>query len=519
MNIAEQLKRNSKLANERKAKRSLAKTLAEKRLKAKILAEQKEKERVALEKKKKAAKAEEAKRAIEAANLKTLKKYFDSFYLTAWHGNSQFVTIEKDGNRDELLKPFGLTLLSTEEYCEKLNRNLLKINELIEEINYHLISIGFKKNVLIPECAPKDILKEQYNFAEIWSARNSLLNGLQEKINQNIKSLEQTRLSIKNEINFTKNATTRLANSLMKLARTYSREDSKAFKDNYELLLHSPPVSVLNNMPELKKLTYSERIDNRNYQYQIARETFARLNLTLPSLEQMQLSPKSQISDKAWLFSETDGIGRYIAFFNIFCGGDAYSAILRSVKEKIHSNNAENLIHEERRLSKTELLLQSDSKKLEEMNISSLRKIATEIRKRISNLRVITNQATELITFNATSFESCYLFDLTNLRISSAPTTPFNQLIIEIQWLLSKAGISNVRKLIRTLESASTKGLRSLQLSYQESDNKIIFCKDGKQLFELFVSLDNFLSMLKKDKLSYTLKTSKTSNLLTIKWL
>ncbi|MBT8573884.1 hypothetical protein G6701_00055 [Polynucleobacter paneuropaeus] len=519
MSIADQLKNNSKLANIKKAKRSLAKTLAEKREKAQILAAQKEKERVAIERKKQQEKAEQKKRAIESANLRTLKKYFDDFYLTAWHGSSIFVTTERDANRDQLLKPFGLKILSTEKHSEKLNGNLSVVNSLIEDINAQLINIGFKGNALIPECSPKDICSNDYAFGDIWSIRNKLLSDLIAKSTQKIKTLEELRASIKNEIDYTKNATTKLALQLKKLAGSYSREDSKEFKENYELLLHNPPTSILNNIPELKKLTYAERIDNRDYQYHIAKEVFSRLNLKLPSLEQMQLSTKSQISNKASLFSEADGIGRYIAFFRIFCGGDPYSAILRSVKEKIHSNNAEDLIHEENRLGKTELLLESARQSLKEIDINNLRKIASEISRKITNLRKSANGALGIITFNLTSFMPQYFFDIKHLHSPSVEIAPFSQFIDEISWLISKDGMVNVKKLMRALENASTKGLRTLSLTYKESDKKLIFQRDGKKLFELAISLENFLAMIKKDKLSYTLKMSKSSNVLTIKWL
>ena len=518
MNIADKLRKNSKLANSEKAKRSLAKTLAEKRKKAKLLAIKKAEEIAALEKKRAKERTEKAKQAVEAENLKIIKNYLEKFYKAAWNGESYFIASESDGDNNKLLKPYGLMLLSTEEFAESLNNSLNDINDSIGELNSHLSKIGIRTSGLIPGCSPKDISSNEYNFLQRWAVTQKLINQIEVNISKKIESLELSHATTSSSIRQSKNAAKFLAERLKTLAESFSKDTISAFKNNYQTVLHRPPASILENMPELKRLTYAERIDNRDYQFRIARQVFSDLGLHLPSPEELQVFNGSQPS-QSYPFGEVDTVGRYIAFFRILCGGEPYSTISKVVREEIISNNSADLAIEEKRLRKIELLIESEKHNLNDLNKNTMNKEAAKINKKIESLKNRVNETIPSTPYSHHIFKSQYMFDLDALRINQLGNNSFNLLIEEILWLLSNVGILNVGKLMNALESASTKGLRTLQLSYEELDGKIHFQKNGKRLFELKITLENFLKMLEKDKLSYTLKAAKSSNVLTIKWL
>ena len=518
MNIADKLRKNSKLANSEKAKRSLAKTLAEKRKKAKLLAIKKAEEIAALEKKRAKERTEKAKQAVEAENLKIIKNYLEKFYKAAWNGESYFIASESDGDNNKLLKPYGLMLLSTEEFAESLNNSLNDINDSIGELNSHLSKIGVRTSGLIPGCSPKDISSNEYNFLQRWAVTQKLINQIEVNISKKVDALELSHATTSLSIRQSKNAAKFLAERLKILAESFSKDTVNAFKNNYQAVLHRPPASILENMPELKRLTYAERIDNRDYQFRIARQVFSDLGLNLPSPEELQVLNRSQPS-LSYPFGEVDTVGRYIAFFRILCGGEPYSTISKVVREEIISNNSADLAIEEKRLRKIELLIESEKHNLNDLNKNTMNKEAAKINKKIESLKNRVNETIPSTPYSHHIFKSQYMFDLDALRINQLGNNSFNLLIEEILWLLSNFGILNVGKLMNALEGASTKGLRTLQLSYEELDGKIHFQRNGKRLFELKITLENFLKMLEKDKLSYTLKAAKSSNLLTIKWL
>ncbi len=513
MRIADQLKLNSKLVNTQKAKATLKKTLAEKRKKEKALQDQIAKK-----------KAEKLRQEIELKNTQILKRYFDRFLNAAWQGNRYIEALQSDQETCHLLKKYGLELLSTEEFVDSLNKNLNKINRQIDLINSSLSNSGIFEENFIPRCLPKDLRNKKFDFLKNISLLEKRTTVKQNEILNRIQTLKIEKLNQERSVIRKQSKYQQLEMQLNSLAKEYSFIADR-FEEMYLDSLNKARLETLYLMPELRDLTYYERLGSRKFQFLNAVKTFNALGIDIPEPPMLgihSLSTSELLSEISELLSEDhidlieiDAIGRYIAFFKVLCGGPIKKSISEIVKEpfSIDINSFE------KSMVKISNSIENESRKLKSILKLQFKKKILKINEEINFLKMEINGADYSVPYCSSGFTSELVFDLNNLtHPTTKDITPFDSFAKEIKWILSPKGRLNLRKFFKKLEQTSLKGLHTCSLPYEQKNNKIIFKKDGTMLFEFSTSLESLIKMLKVNGLSHFIMKTKNNHTLKIKW-
>lgn len=522
MSIAEQLRQKSKLVKSQKAKRALEKTIAEKRKKAKALAEKMAKEKAILQKQREKLSAEKLKRSIELENLKFLERTFSRYMLEAWNGKVQINPTDIEIKGCGLLSQYGLKVLSTEDFVNQLNKNLSEINKLIQNFNHEYLifmSQFKKKSKSILLCTARDIQNESYDFLKENNNLFKTIDLCKQELRQKIDSLNAAHSRLVSNSERTKKNIGSLVNHLSDLAERYS-DCANEFESEYLNELHSPSPEILYENPELMKLTYTERLADRRYQFRVAKRVMIGMGLTIPKQEELLNYENSSFNSHSPLDadSEFDILGRYLAFFRIVDGGNPYDAVINSVKEEFVINIFPDGAEYRQQLMKIEWQIREEGNALKKFIKFDAKDYLSKIDKKIRTLKNKIDDGRLKIPFDAVSFKAEELFDLDNLKKYQGGSDAVNQYIQEIQWIISPTGRTNIDKFINALERSSSMGRFSLELAYIDNNGFLTFSLNKRRIFELSVSMQSFLKILSKDKFAYALKSSKTSNVLIIKW-
>ncbi len=506
MRIADQLKLNSKLVNNQKAKATLRKTLSERR-----------KKELAIEKQIAKKKNEKLKQLAELKKEKTLRAYFDRFFDAAWQGSNYVIALESDHETYHCLQEYGLELLSTEEYVTSLNDSLDKINLQIDSINSLLSNTKVLGNNSIAPFIPRDLLNKSYNFLKNISYLEKKIEVKKRGISDKVDLLKLKKASLQSQILSGENAYKKLVRQVKDLAEEYSAHGDR-FKKIYWESMVAPKAETIYSMPELRSITLSERWENRQFQFLNAIRAFKALNLELPhpSTLGIPLSSITEIFSKPDVhFEEIDALGRYMAFFRVICGGAIQKSIAEAVKEPFSSE----LSYLEKSISEIDCAIELEIKNLKNLSKIQIDKKIAKINDKICSLKQDVFATNFNFKYVSNNFYHQFLFDLDNIKQSESKTAAsFNLYVKEIQWILSRKGKLTVKKFFKTLEDASLQGLRTCTLTYRDSNNKLIFSKDGDLLFEFGISLESMLKMLGINGLSHSLKTVKSTPTLIVKW-
>lgn len=522
MSIAEQLRQKSKLVKSQKAKRALEKTLAEKRKKAKATADKTAKKNAILKKQREKLVAEKLKRSIELENLKFLEKTFNRYLLEAWKGNVQIIPTDIEIKNFELLSLYGLKILSTEDFVNLLNKNVAQINKLIEDFNHEYLAFmsQFRKNPKgLSLCSPKIIQDESHDFLTENDHISETIDLYKDELRQKIEDLNATHSKLISDSERSKKSIESLVNNLTNLADGYS-DYSIEFESKYLTELRSPPPEILHEYPDLMKFTYAERLADRRYQFHIAKKVMAGMGLTIPNQDELCNYKGSAFNDFGLYKTEAgfDVLGRYLAFFRIIVGGNPYDAVINSVKEELIINIFPDGAEYRQKLREIKWKILEEGNTLKKLIKFDSKELANKIDKKITELKSLLDNGKINIPFNSFNFKSEELFDLDDLKSYRSGNVDINRRIHEIHWLLSSEGRLNIQKYIKALEHSSTAGKFSLALTCLDNDGILTFKLNNRRVFELSISIDSFIKIIAGDKLAYTLKTSSSSNLLTIKW-
>jgi hypothetical protein len=336
---------------------------------------------------------------------------------------------------------------------------------------------------------------------------------------QLIRELELNFHHLDKKISTTKYCLNFFANNLIALADEYSSAFIN-FQDEYEKILHTPPVDFFYDLPELRYLTYVERLENRFYKFRVAKYVFDKSNIQLPDLNNLNFNRiDNLIGHEIRQLDKIDLVGRYLAFFGILSNVDAHEAISRNIKEDFVNEECADLYDDMAKLKTLSAEVSFQKKQLIEKDL--LRQIRNKlnlVEKKIFEIRNFYINQHSKIDHNSRVFIGSHYLDLTQLINVENGNANLAICVKQIQWLLSRDGIKNKKLLDSFLVEESENGKYTLKLNVIEEPDTIYLINNKSLKCKLKITFDDLILLFKKSRFICTANKSKKSTSLVLKW-
>lgn len=525
----DQLRERSKRKIKEVARKSLSKTLAIKRkLKQVQIKEEEERKKIRKKnqenarKQREKEKKEKEKREKYLQEMRYLYSLFDVFTLSAWNGFSK-VTIKKNEIPNlRMVKNYGLKPISSEAVANFLNKELSKINKQIEGIDDFARRKIFVNKIAYRNCPllkPENIIDKNFSYLNTYVYFENRVSEINNKQLQLIRELELNFHHLDKKISTTKHCLNFFASRLINLADKYSSAFIN-FQDEYKKILYSPPVEFFYDLPQLRCLTYVERLENKFYKFRVAKYVFDESNIQLPDLNNLNFNHiDSLIGHEISQPDKIDSIGRYLAFFSILCDVDAHEAISRNIKEDFVKEECADLYDDMAKLKTLAAKVSFHKKQLIEKDLLlQIKNKLNQVEQKIFQIRDFYINQYSKIDHNSRIFIGSHYFDLSQLTNAGDGNENLASCVKQIQWLLSRDGIKNKKLLDALLVQESENGKYTLKLNVVEEADSIHLVNNKSLKCKLKLKFDDLILLFKKSRFVCTTHKSRKSITLALKW-